>query len=243
MKKIPIKLDSCPIIESVFEIRFDSDIDREVVFPLVYSAIEKDFQPPQPLQVLQIPENIRSIDPNLQFQPSYRLVSIGDPNVSLQIGPRVIVFGFTRDYKGWEAFLSYVTKYLGVLEGTKVIRSVQRIGFRVINFFDWDIFRKGTDLKISLAGKELPLLDTSLRTVFEDGDYKSTVNVINNATLNRPLSVRVGSIIDIDTSTTHCDEFFSNFTRYMGKEHDVEKSLFFSLLSDELILKLKPTYQ
>lgn len=242
MRKIPTKLDNCPIIESVLEIRFDSSFDRSVVFPMLYSAISDDYLPPVALPILQIPENVRAMDPNLCFQPYYRLVLKEDQNVSIQIGPRVIAFSFTQKYKGWDAFKSYVTKYVGQFQNTGVIKKVLRLGFRVINFFDWDIYKKGIELQISLSGNSIPYHETALKTKFIDGLYESTVNIINNATLNNIKGNRVGSIIDIDTYSVHCDSFFDKISTYMDEAHSAEKGIFFNLLTEELIASLKPTY-
>lgn len=242
MRKIPTKLDNCPIIESVLEIRFDSSFDRNVVFPMLYSTISDDYLPPTPLPILQIPENVRATDPNLCFQPYYRLVLKEDPNVSIQIGPRVIAFSFTQNYKGWDAFKSYVTKYVGQFQKTDVIKKVLRLGFRVINFFDWDIYKKGIELQIFLSGNSIPYHETALKTKFIDGKYESTVNIINNATLNSINGNRLGSIIDIDTYSIRCESFFDMISTYMDEAHSAEKSIFFNLLTEELIAELKPTY-
>lgn len=242
MKRIPSKLDNCPIIESVLEIRFDSALDRSVVFPILYSAISSDFQPPVPLPILQIPENIKTQDPNLFYQPYYRLVLKQDPNVSLQIGPRVIAFSFTQNYSGWDSFRDYVTHYVGIIKETNVIQKVLRMGFRVINFFDWDIYKKGIELKISLSGSEIPYAETTLKTKFVNGKYESTVNIINNAILNNTQGRRTGSVIDIDTCTIYCDNFFTNISQYMDEAHTTEKTIFFNLLTVDLINSFNPSY-
>ena len=242
MKRIPIKLDNCPIVESILEFRFESDIDRAVVFPILFSSISNDFQPPVALPVLQIPDSIKAIDPNLKDQPCYRLLLKEDPNFSMQIGPRVISFSFNQTYRGWDAFQDYSISYFTKLLQTNVIKRVTRMGFRVINFFEWDIFKKGTEVKISLLGKEIPYEETTLRTKFIDGDYQSVVNIINNAQLNTPAGRRMGSVIDIDTCLMNCDNFFQRVSEYMGRAHSIEKEIFFNILKDDLIESLKPTY-
>jgi uncharacterized protein (TIGR04255 family) len=242
MKRIPIKLNKCPIVESVLEFRFDSDVDREVVFPLLFSAISNDFQAPIALPILQIPENVKAMDPNLKDQPCYRLLLKEDSNFSLQIGPRVIAFSFNQNYRGWDAFKDYSTTYFTKLRATNVIKKVTRLGFRVINFFDWDIYKHGTEVSISLLGKEIPYEETTLRTKFIDGNYQSIVNIINNAQLNTPSGPKTGSVIDIDTSLINCENFFQKAPEYMDSAHAIEKKLFFNLLKDDLIESLEPTY-
>ena len=242
MKRIPIKLDNCPIVESVLEFRFDSDVDRAIVFPVLFSSISNDFQAPIALPILQIPDSVKAIDPNLKDQPCYRLLLKEDPNFSLQVGPRVIAFSFNQYYRGWKAFKDYVLTYFAKLRETNVIKKVTRMGFRVINFFDWDIFKRGTEVRISLLGQDIPYEETTLRTKFINGEYQSVVNIINNAQLNTPTGAKAGSVIDIDTCLTSCDNFFPKVPDYMDKAHTVEKELFFNLLKDELIESFSPTY-
>lgn len=242
MKRIPVKLENCPIIESVLEIRFESDIDDNVVFPILYGAIKDDFKSPVALPVLQIPDNIKKSDPNLRFQPYYRLFLKGDDDVSLQIGPRVIAFSFTRQYKGWKSFMDYVSNQIGKLQTTQVIKRVTRIGFRVINFFEWDIYKKGIELSICLSGETIPYEETALKTKFIDGTYQSVVNIVNSAQLNNAFVAKTGSIIDIDTSTMYCEDFFNSIEKYMNEAHSIEKKIFFRLLTDELISQLIPSY-
>lgn len=242
MKRIPKRLDKCPIIESVLEIRFDSDFDRNIVFPVLYSLIRGDFMEPSSLPILQIPDSIREVDPNLRFQPYYRIVLKNDPNISLQIGPKVLAFCFTQHYEGWDVFKDYVLRYIRIFQEANIIKKVLRMGFRVINFFDWDIYQKGMNLMISLSGEEIPYNETALKTKFIKDNYESIVNIINSATLNNTQGKRVGSIIDIDTSIANCDDFFSKVSLYMDEAHSIEKSLFFNILTEEQINALNPEY-
>ncbi|MBR5907042.1 MAG: TIGR04255 family protein [Bacteroidales bacterium] len=242
MKRIPIKLDNCPIVESVLEFRFDSHVAREVVFPILFSSINSDFQSPIALPTLQIPDSVKAMDPNLKDQPSYRLLLKENPNFSLQIGPRVVSFSFNQNYRGWDAFQDYVISYFTRLKQTNIINRVTRMGFRVINFFEWDIFKRGTEVSIFLQGKEIPYRETTLRTKFINGDYQSVVNIINNAQLNSPSGKKTGSIIDIDTCLMNCENFFQKLPEYMGKAHSIEKEIFFNLLNDDLIESFKPSY-
>ena len=75
-----------------------------------------------------------------------------------------------------------------------------------------------------------------------NGNYESTVNILNNANLNNAQSRRLGSVIDIDTCTIYCDNFFANVSQYMDDAHSAEKAIFFNLLTDDLINSLNPTY-
>ena len=71
---IPKKITPCPIIESILEIRFNTKIPSEAIFGMVYSRIQGRFFPNmEKLPILQIPDQLRSNDPNLMFRPTHKL--------------------------------------------------------------------------------------------------------------------------------------------------------------------------
>ena len=55
MTQIPKKLNKCPLVDVIFEIRFNPIVPPEVVFPMIYSRISNDFGPIESLPVSQIP--------------------------------------------------------------------------------------------------------------------------------------------------------------------------------------------
>ena len=81
--KIPIKLNLCPIIESVFEIRFDSSLDANIVFALIYSKLKDDFPKVETLPLSELPASMRDADPNLKYQPAYKLHYKDNENIIL----------------------------------------------------------------------------------------------------------------------------------------------------------------
>lgn len=244
MKRTPAKVEKCPIIESIFEVRFTPNIDSNLVFPLLYSCLKDEFPNVETLPIFQIPEQLRNTDPNLLFQPHYKLHHRDNTNHVFQIGPRVLAFSFSPEYHGWGEFSTFTQKYLKIAADCGIIGSIQRIGFRVINFFESDIFADKTlDIRILQTGSDIPYEDTALKTTFSNGIYKTVCNIINCAQLTAGSVSRKGSVIDIDTFTTGCSDFFRNIAEYMDKAHECAKNTFFDLLSDSFIQTMNPIYE
>ena len=242
--RIPVKLNLCPIIESVFEIRFDSKLDANIVFALIYGKLKDDFPTIEALPLSEMPASMRDTDPNLKYQPAYKLHYKDNENIVLQICAKSVGFSFTPEYCGWKEFRSFVSRYLNVIHETGVIGRVVRIGFRVINFIDGDVFDgEKIRLKIQLGDKEIPYKETSIKTVFSEGEYHSTVSIINQAQLNNVTPVRLGSVIDVDTFSVTCERFFDNATNFMENIHKAEKNVFFSLLTNQYLESMQPEYE
>lgn len=149
----PLRLNKCPIIESVFEMRFESQHDANVVFALIYGALKDDFMKVESLPVAELPPTIRDTDPNLKYQPAYKLRH-KDNHSFLQIGAKMV-----------------------------------------------------------------------------------------DAQLNSTTPVRNGSVIDVDTYSVSCENFFEDITNFLDGLHSAEKHVFFRLLTDEFLDTLQPVYE
>lgn len=232
---LPIRIDPCPIIDALVEIRFSTKIHPNAVFGLFYNALQDDFEKVENLPILQLPETVRSSDPNFQFKPHYRITS---KDFVVQIGPEVITISSFPQYVGWISFSDKIFDILSKVEKVSIIKDIQRIGIRYINFFEDDIF-KNINLNVNLVDTPIAYKNTVIRTEFEQDAYKSTLQIANNANNNG----RFGSIIDIDTFiASGIEDFFRNKEELINNGHDKEKELFFSLLKEDFLKTLNPQY-
>ena len=233
--KLPKKIDPCPIIDALVEIRFSTSIHPNAVFGLIYNTIKSDFENVENLPILQLPEAIRSSDQNLKYKPHYKVIS---KDIVVQIGPNVISISSYPEYIGWSAFSSKIYDILSKIKAVDIITEIHRIGTRYINFFEEDIY-KNINLNIHLNDEQINYKNTVIRSEFDQGKYKSTLQIANNANNNG----RVGSIIDIDTFIiTDIKHFFNNMEDFINNGHKKEKQLFFSLLKNEFLETLNPQF-
>ena len=133
---------------------------------------------------------------------------------------------------------------MNVIHETGVIGRVVRLGFRVINFIDGNVFDgEKIKLNIRIGEKEIPYKETTIKTVFSEGEYHSTVSIINQARLNNSTPIRIGSVIDVDTFSVTCERFFDNASEFLEDIHKSEKKVFFSLLTNQFLESLQPEYE
>ncbi|MFP4663791.1 MAG: TIGR04255 family protein [Bacteroidales bacterium] len=233
--KLPQKIEPCPILDALVEIRFKPKINRDAVFGLLYNSLKSDFRKVDTLPIMQLPDQVRASDPQFKFKPHYRL---SGKDIVVQIGPDVISISSFPEYIGWKAFSTEIYNILNKIQKVDIIDSIVRVGIRYINFFSGDVY-DNINLKVLLNNKIIDYQNTIIRTEIKQGDFNSTLQIANNAE-NKG---KAGSVIDIDTFVKgNIDDFFNRKKDIIENGHEKEKALFFSLLTEKFLQKLNPEY-
>lgn len=239
---LPSRIEKCPLIDALIEFRFEAAIAKSAVFGVIYNLIRNDYRGNViNLPILQIPEQIREVDPNLKFKPLYRIE--GDKFI-IQIGYDVLSISSKMPYVGWPEFSQHSLSLINKIIQEGIIKRVSRLGHRYINFFRGDITNS---LTMSFFMTEKYVSENLLiRTDVRDGNFMNTLQFANNANYrpNPNTSEIVGSLIDIDTSREYSDNFFiENREQEINMAHECEKKLFFSLLKPTFLETLNPTFE
>ncbi len=238
MDKLPLSINPCPIIEAIFEIRFESSLPGDAIFGIVYNQFKDEFQNVEQLPILQLPAAIRSQDPNLKFSPHYK---IKKDNFIIQIGPNVFSLTNVKEYCGWKVFSEKILDTYHKVSELNLIKRHTRTALRYINILpDINVFEK-SNLGINLNDTTLGSNQINFMAEIPHEHGASNLRVINFAEAifeNKPIK---GSIVDIDTHVQH--EKFENFKDTVECAHSAEKKLFFNLLKKEFIETLNPVYE
>lgn len=240
-KRIPKKLNICPIQESILEIRFSTDYPDDAIFGMVYSKVKELFpkKPIEQLPVQNIPEQIRRIDPNFKY---HALQRIFNDNLSFSVGPRSIIFGNHKDYVGWDNWSLFFNKILEKIIETDLLLNVERIGLRYINLFENNIFNHA-NIELLINSKAILDETTNIRTELNVGGLIQILQVGNAVNVTSNTISKKASIIDIDCIYTFKkSDNFQGYLKILGDLHDKEKDLFFEILKDEFIQTLQPEY-
>lgn len=239
---MPSRIEKCPLIDALIEFRFEAAIAKSAVFGVIYNLIRNDYRGNViNLPILQIPEQIREVDPNLKFKPLYKIE--GDKFI-IQIGYDVLSISSKMPYVGWPEFSQHSLSLINKIIQEGIIKRVSRLGHRYINFFRGDITNSLT-MSFSMTEKYVSE-NLLIRTDVRDGNFMNTLQFANNANYrpNPNTSEIVGSLIDIDTSREYSDNFFiENREQEINMAHECEKKLFFSLLKPTFLETLNPTFE
>jgi len=237
---IPTKITPCPIVEAIVELRFEADLPDEAVFGVIYSSFRNETGEIEKLPILQLPEALRSTDPNLIYKPHYRLRK---GEYTVQIGPKVFSFANIEEYVGWNTFSTEIGNRFEKLFKLGIIKSIGRFGLRYINLFsEMNIYEKST-LKIHLGESNQYGNQINLTMAMPMGGFLSKLVMVNNAEVklqSREGTVK-GSLIDIDVALEKPVKI-KKVREIVEQAHNEEKKLFFSLLNPDFLETLNPEY-
>lgn len=235
MEQLPKKLENDPIVDAIIEVRFETKMNPNVVFALIYGKVREKFDGKKVLSLpfSQMPPDIIRQDPALKYKPLYRIE--GD-ECSLQIGAQMIALSSKVPYIGWDRFSTMFYEIVNLC--FECFDKVSRLGLRYINFFEGDISNK-ININFSLSEKYEPSR-LNIQAEVVDNDIPSTLQYTPNAVWQD----KAGAVIDIDTfisykeSSPGLKELFSD----IESVHICEKKVFCSLLKDDFLLELGPQY-
>ena len=66
---LPKKINPCPILESIIELRFSTSFPHDAIFGIIYKEFKDLYPKVEPLPILQLPEIVRREDKNLLYKP------------------------------------------------------------------------------------------------------------------------------------------------------------------------------
>ena len=236
--RLPKKITPCPILETVVAIQFDIAVPVEVFFGLLYNELKDTYKTIEKLPILQIPDAIRSKDPNLIFQPVYRLKNHG---FIVACGPKILSISSTPDYAGWEIFYPTIISAFDKVKNMNFFSKINKLGIRYINFFQDDIFK---NINLKITHEKLKLQNEMyFRTNIHEEKFHHILQIANDTAVKHNGQEKKGSIIDIDTSVEGPgNDIYRNLNELIKEGHIEEKKLFFGLLKEEFLSKLNPEY-
>lgn len=237
---LPIRIDPCPILESVVEVRFSSDELSEAIFGLFQREVKSDFPKPERLQILELPEAIRNREPSLEFKPHFRF---RNEKYDINLGPKVISIIGKEQYPGWEEYSVFVLDILSKLNKIEIVKDVTRLGLRYVNFFESNIF-SDTDISLKLANNNWISENTFIKNVFVKENHRVILQLSNSSRLKRGVDTINGSLLDIDVINDNVGkDFMENPREYLNETHRLEKEMFYEILKDDFISTLNPVYK
>jgi len=235
---MPKSINPDPIIDYVIELRFSSSFPENAVFGLVFDKVKEGYPN---FKSTNLPQEIRQKELGLRYYPE---AYISNENFNIGISKNSFVISGGSSYKGWQIYSTEVKRLIGsLLSDRNLIKSVERLGLRYVNFFPGvryvedvaelnyifsnmaDYSKKASNYRIELVKDDIGII----------------MNCSDNATINgKP---ETGSVIDLDLFCgpdirPESPDIFA----LLGRLHDEEKRLFYSLLKSEAVAVRSPEY-
>ena len=184
-------------------------------------------------------------DPNLRYQP--RLLLQGD-NLRVQIGDRAIALVCVKPYVGWKAFRPLILELVDLVSTSKVVKETERISLRYLNLLEGRTPAQQFSLvhyNASLGRGKYKLSDylTYTRTEIEKDGLINIVELGANSVVQTPTGSIQGLYLAVDSIYNSPPNFLANPEPHVEKVHNVEKSVFFDVLTEETIEAMGPKWQ
>lgn len=240
------KLEKDPIMECVSEFRFDTHLDENIAFAILFQTLQSSASfngfnvIPQP--IMQLPPDIRRTNPQLKFQPCYLLVH---NNFTIGVSSHSLLFSLKSPYSSFDDFEEFIRKALNVLKLTNFLKSISRISLRYINKIQDSLF-EATSLNID--GVVLPITSensVNLRIESSSENCITTVLQLNNNSLitlvknGKPSEPVKASVVDIDSIYNFDTPIISfgdeKLLNALKELHKKTHSIFFDLFKPEYI--------
>jgi len=246
---VPTKLMREPLIDAVFEMRFEADSPVSSILPgFLYSSLPGE-KVIEHMPVMNIPKEFRENDPNFRYAP---LIRISWGSFWLFVGDHVFSVSSKLPYPGWSALRSAVLDVFALVCKSGFITSISRCSMKYVDLISdesgmlpADIF----DLSIVIGGAKAGVNDFQVRADIRADNYNHIVNLVSNASthLIGTESPLAGSIVDIDTvldlDSESPEEFLMALPDRADSIHSANKKLFFSSLTPLALNWLEPRYE
>lgn len=246
MTILPEKLDKTPLVDAMFELRFEptSETAGDLLPGMLYSSYEGKYSQSESLALNNVPRELRKINPQLIYQTHTQLTT---KKSILKIGDRAVVLSIVYPYPGWAAFSSDILELLEKLEKITLIKTPIRFSLRYINLIPAEDNQQLALLnsKFEIAGKSLSELGFQVRYEVKTGDFLTILKIATNSVGNIDgCAESKGLLVDIDTiQEINEGSFWGNTKERLNACHDVLKNRFYSLLLPETIESLGPKYE
>jgi uncharacterized protein (TIGR04255 family) len=239
--RLPIRIDPCPIVEAVLELRFITSESWLTLPGLLFAHIRERYPEQKNLPLADFPPEMRRLEPAFIYQP---LVQFLSRDFLIQFGPRVVsLVTKPNQYPGWTAFAEEMRWLLDRLQTLAFISEGERLGVRYINFFESDIFGNLL-LEVNTQGKRIAGAELSIVTVLARSPLTARLQVANSAIVGTGNDAKRGSVLDLDVWLGPLDfDLFHNGLEKFAAAHHFEKQVFFGLLKPEFLTSLNPVYE
>ena len=245
-RSLPTKLGQEPLIDAVFEIRFDSVIPASSVFPgILFSGLDGN-KTVERLPAADIPQAMKGLDANLRFAPVGRILW---GEFFVLYSDNSLAIACKMPYPGWAAFKTTIKRVLDLIQATNIVSNVNRVALKYVDLVERQTLKdqiEAVNLKIELAGHKLTREQFQLRFEIERDECINAIQLIAGVTLSLFNGVqKAGLMVETDTIKTQAlpmTDFMQNLLGQIEGMHSTNKAVFFDILTSATIQSLEPQY-
>lgn len=241
----PKRLRTDPILEAIFEVRYEATLPAAAVAGLLYGELRKTLPIFEQLPAASIPAQIAESDPSLAYVPRYRIRN--EARFSVVVGQSVLGISCAQPYVGWSEFKPHIISVLREAEKMDFMKKIERCSIKYVNLLEAPTIKDQSAMinaSLMLGDMDLGENLTQIRSEIRKDGFVNVVQLGTGAqaTVEGSTQQPLGLLLDIDTILVAPKDFWGNLSELVESSHSTEKSLFFSFLSKSAISKYGPIY-
>lgn len=247
---LPTKLGKEPLVDAIFEMRFQSAMSASDILPGVLFASfgSQEALTVERLAVSNLPPAVRKSDPMLRYAP---LLSLNWSNFRILLSDESVAISCKLPYPKWQAFKKAIVTVVHEVAKTGIVQAIDRYSLKYVDVVpSADIAQqvKALDWHIRVGEHKLAAEIAAVRVEIPRGEFLHLVNIQSGATVTLPGARQLeGIAIDVDTvcksDIGSIADFADQLPSRLDAIHAANKSMFFECLTQETIQMLEPTYE
>lgn len=245
LAKVPVRLEQDPILEAIFELRFQGKVPSlsEILQGVLYPPFKGRFPTVTRTPMASFPPALIEGNPSLRYQP--RLELKGE-HIGLFLGDHSIIVNCAKPYVGWAALRPLILEVLELVKSADIIGDPERMSLKYVNLLEGDSIQvqfSKVRYSASLGRYNLTDCPTNTRTEIQQDDHVNIVELSAGAIVTTPAGVPLnGMLVSVDSIFNNPPDYWRNFRTHIEKTHGVEKSIFFEILTEQTINSLGPVW-
>lgn len=241
--KLPALLGKAPLMDATFEVRFEpAKAETGQLLPgMFFAKLGTNYPRSEATQIASIPPQIRDHDSSLRYQFLYRI--LGDSS-AISVGDRSAGVGAFAPYEGWESFRQRIDEFLTVLEGSGLVKRLERFSLKFTNVLDVPADRQLSLLNLDVRVGDITAPDQGfrLRTELNDAPLIRIIEIVPNSTVRVTSGeTRTGLLVSIDCIKLASSGSLKEVTpEAIEQVHQDLKQVFFGLITPTTLSALDP---
>ena len=246
-RRIPRRLETEPLLEAIWELRFEGDPAAGGALPgILYEKIKAEGREAkiEALPLGSVPRNMRDAQDQFRYAPTSALRY---NNYTILISDRIAALSVVRPYPGWSEYAEHIFELVQWLQDSGMIKNIEQASVRYLDFFECgphDIFKKlrvGIHIGDLKVGPGPLTLQLNIARVGFDG----TINIANPTSVAFEGQVRQGLVTGVQVSwkSSGDENFWKTFPDKLSAAKKTCHEVFFELLTEETVRDHKPIYE
>jgi uncharacterized protein (TIGR04255 family) len=252
LDRLPTRLKQEPLIDAVFELRFDSKVRASSILPgLLYSGLDGVKEAVTKLPQSELPTVMRDADPALAFAPLVNF--LWQHKFVVFVGDRSVGVACRLPYPGWATFRAAIEAVGGVLRGCDFISTVTRYSLKYVDLLPRAEIAsqvKGLDLQLTVGEHRLLAEPCTVRIEVPRGEVINLVQITigGQVQLVNDPTPRSGAVVDVDSIVNvqggvPIGMYVDAVQNRLDEIHETNKRLFFECLTHDMLQELEPMYE